>query len=207
MGYADLSAAAFDVGLELNNPAHAAQVQRLAELDDDVALMIDQETGRSFGGVAAPTVRAVPLPPRTYCDILSLPFAVRSVTSIAFVGDQEETLSPGDWALIYPTEQSGDYHAIQRIDGGWFPSAYGSRTACNVTAIWSDTPDGQPVPALVVRAATFILKEEYVLRAANANAEVGVSDGLVVNPRNPWKYKIVQDMVKKYGTAKSRASF
>lgn len=207
MGYADLSAAAFDLGLELNNPAHAGAVQRMAQLDDDVALMIDQKTGRSFGGTAAASVRSIALPPRSYCDILSLPYAVRSVTGIAFVGDQAETLDVGDWALIYPTEQSGDYHAIQRIDGGWFPSSYGSRTTCNVTAIWSDTPDGLPVPDLVVRAATFILAEEYRLRASSPTGEIGVSDGLVVSARNPWKYEIVKQMLDKYGAAKSRASF
>jgi hypothetical protein len=206
MGYADLRAAAFDLGLQIDDASYALDVARLAQLDEDVALMIDQRTGRSFGGAAVAQVRTVPLPPRPGFSILSLPYAVRSVTGVELVGDGAETLDTDDWALVIPTEQSGDYHGIQRLNGYWPASCYG-RTSCEITAVWSDSPDGTQVPDLVVRAATFILCEEYRLRRASPSGEIGLSDGLVVSARNPWKYEIVKSMLSKYGTAKSKAGF
>lgn len=207
MGYANLEAAAQDLGLSFDDPNHANELARLAEIDDTVAAQIDQRFGRSFGGVAVESTRFVPLPSRPGFTWLSLPRAIRSVSAIDIAGDYAATLALTDWVLANPTEQSGDYHAVQRIDGGTWPSGVDGRSTVAITGLWSDQADGETVPDLVQAAATFIVVEEYKLRRSNENGEIGLSDGMTVRARNPWKFQVVQDAQAAYGAAKSRAMY
>ena len=59
MGYADLEACQVQLGLSETDTDHNALIGRLAQVDDEVARMIDLKTGRSFGGTAAPLARQV----------------------------------------------------------------------------------------------------------------------------------------------------
>lgn len=207
MGYADLDAAAQDLGLRMDEAVDGGYIARLAQLDDTVSAMLDEKIGRSFGGVAAPATRSIPLPPRSGFAVLSLPFPVRSVTAISIAGDGAIALGLNDWVLANPVERTGDYHAIQRIDGGTWPSRESGRSSVSVTGIWSDANTGDPIPVDIIEAATFLLVEEFRLRRASPTGEIGVSDGLAIPARNPWNFEIVKAAVRKYGPAKSRASY
>lgn len=167
--------------------------------------MIDLKTGRSFGGSAASIARQVALPPSPWNRVLTLPFAVRSLTAIVLAGPVAETLTPSDWALCMGTELTGDYHAIERIDGGAWPMrGYGQ--TCVVTGVWSDQPDGQPVPPEIVAAATFLVCDEWRLRESSPAGEIG-ADGLAVRPRNPWNFQVVKVAIDRYRVATSMAGF
>lgn len=204
MGYADLYGCMAQLGLSETDTDHNALIGRLAQVDDEVARMIDLKTGRSFGGTAAPLARQVPLPPSPWCRVLSLPFAVRSVSAIALAGPVAETLTSDDWALCLGTEMTGDYHGIERIDGGWPVRGYGQ--TCTVTGVWSDQADGQDVPPEIVAAATFLTCDEWRLRESSPSGEIG-ADGLTIRPRNPWNYQIVKLAIDRYSVATSMAGF
>lgn len=207
MGYANLNAAAQDLGLSINDPIDADRIGRLAQLDDTVSAMLDEKIGRSFGGTSTPVARVIQLPPRSGFGILTLPFPIRSVTSIVLTGDYPYTFGVLDYVLTMPVERTGDYHGIQRIDGGYWPGRDDGRSTLTITGVWSDLDTGDPVPVEIIEAATFVLVEEFRLRRASPNGEVGVSDGLVIQSRNPWNFEIVKVAMRKYGAAKSRASF
>ena len=205
MGYADIDACMAQLGLSETNPDDNERIGRLAQVDDEVAGMIDMRTGRSFGGTATPAARTVPHPVSAWQRVLTLGRPVRSVTAIALAGPYAETLAPGDWALCMGTEETGDWHAIERIDGGSWPSrGYGQ--TCTVTGVWSDLPDGQPVPDEIIAAATFLTCDEWRLRESSPNGELG-ADGLAIRPRNPWNYQVVKLAIDKYAVAKSMAGF
>lgn len=205
VGYADLDAATVQLGLSATDPDHNALIGRLAQVDDEVSRLIDLKTGRSFGGNAGSLARQVPPPPSPWNRILSLPFAVRSVTAIELAGPVVETLAPGDWALCIGTELTGDYHGIERIDGGVWPVA-GYGQIVTVTGLWSDQADGQPVPPEIVAAATFLACDEWRLRESSPSGEIG-ADGLTIRPRNPWNYQIVKLAIDRYRVATSQAGF
>ena len=205
MGYSDLDAAMVQLGLSESNPDDNARIGRLAQVDDEVSRLIDLKTGRSFGGTATPAARQVALPPTPWNRVLTLGRAIRSVSAIALTGPVTETLAPSDWMLCMGTEETGDWHAIERIDGGVWP-ARGWGQVCTVTGLWSDQADGQPVPPEIVAAATFLACDEYRLRESSPTGEIG-ADGLAIRPRNPWNFQVVKLAVDTYAVAKSRAGF
>lgn len=205
MGYSDLDAAMAQLDLSETDPDHNALIGRLAQVDDEVSRLIDLKTGRSFGGTASPLARQVALPPSPWNRVLSLPFSVRSVAAIALAGPVAETLDEEDWALCLGTKFTGDYHGIERIDGGVWPvRGYGQ--TCTVTGIWSDQSDGQTVPAEIVAAATFLTCDEWRLRESSPTGEIG-ADGLTIRPRNPWNFSVVKLAIDRYSVAQSMAGF
>ena len=179
------------------------QIGRLAQLDDEIARLIDLKCGRSFGGAVVPVARVVPLPPSPGNRVLILPVALRAVSSIVITGDGAETILPTDYVLTYGTELTGDYHAIRRLDGTW-PMNDG-RSTLTVTGNWSQDPSGD-VPDEIVAAATFLVTEEWRLRASSPAGEIG-PDGMSVRPRNPWNYEIVKTAICHYSVALSVAGF
>jgi hypothetical protein len=208
VGYADLDAAAYDLGLSVDNPDDAREIARLAQLDDAVSSQLDGKIGRSFGGTATATARVIALPPRRGFAILSLPFAVRSVESISIAGDGAVDLTADDYVLTNPVERTGDYHAIV-LTGGTWPSRESGRSTLTITAIWSDANTGDPVPDDVIEAATFLLVEEFKLRrngGGDGRISVGGDDEGIF-PRNPWNFETVKSVIRRYGAARSRASF
>lgn len=205
MGYANLPAAMAQLGLSETDPDHNELIGRLAQVDDEVSRMIDLKTGRSFGGTLASVARQVPLPHTAWNRVLVLPYAVRAVSVIALTGPYAETLAPTDWALCMGTEQTSDYHAVERIDGGTWPMrGYGQ--VCTVTGNWSDLSDGQVVPDEIIAAATFLTCDEWRLRESSPSGEIG-ADGLTIRPRNPWNYQVVKLAIDRYAVARSGAEF
>lgn len=205
MGYADLDSAIAQLGLSETDTDHNLLIGRLAQVDDEVSRMIDLKTGRSFGGTASAVARQIPLPHSSGNRILTLPYAVRSVSAIALAGPWVETLTVADWALCMGTELTGDYHAIERIDGGTWPCrGYGQ--TCTVTGNWSDQSDGADVPDEIIAAATFLVCDEWRLRESSPSGEIG-ADGLTIRPRNPWAYQIVKLAIDRYSVAQSMAGF
>ena len=205
MGYAALDQAAIDCGLDSNDPDDADKLARLAQLDDDIARLIDLKTGRSFGGTPSSAARVVSLPPSCGQTVLVLPFAIRSVASVVITGDWAETLDATDYALTFGTEATGDYHGIRRIDGGIWPDRYGN-SVLTVTGLWSDRSDGQSVPDEIVAAATFVLTEEWKLRQTSPAGEIG-PDGMTTRARNPWGFELVKTAIDRYRVAVSMAGF
>ena len=205
MGYADLDSAIAQLGLSETDTDHNLLIGRLAQVDDEVSRMIDLKTGRSFGGTASAVARQIPLPHSSGNRILTLPYAVRSVSAIALAGPWVETLTSVDWALCMGTELTGDYHAIERIDHGtWPPRGYGQ--TCTITGNWSDQSDGADVPDEIIAAATFLVCDEWRLRESSPSGEIG-ADGLTIRPRNPWNFQIVKLAIDRYSVAQSMAGF
>lgn len=202
MGYANLQAAIQDIGLTVG--VQDAEIGRLAQLDDEIATLIDLKCGRSFGGTAAAAARVVALPPSWGHVTLVLPFAIRSIDSIVITGDYAETLSPTDYVLAIGTELTGDYHAIKRVDGYAWPMNTG-RSTLTITGDWSNTASGD-VPDAIVAAATFLVVEEWRLRASSPAGEIG-PDGMTIRPRNPWKLETVKTAIDHYSVALSMAGF
>ncbi len=202
MGYADLQAAITDTGLIEGQQDD--QIGRLAQLDDEIARLIDLKCGRTFGGTATAAARVVALPPSSGNTVLVLPFSIRAITSIVITGDAAETLDPTDYVLTFGTELTGDYHGIRRVDGYAWPANTG-RSVLTITGNWSNDPSGS-VPDEIVAAATFLVVEEWRLRAASPSGEIG-PDGITVRPRNPWIFEIVKTALNHYGAALSMAGF
>ena len=206
MGYADLDAAMHDIGLDAGNADDGDAIGRLAQLDDDISRTIDLKCGRLFGGTADDeAARVIPLPVSSGNRILLLPFAVRSVDSIVFTGDYADTLGADDYVLTLGTELTGDYHGIRLIDGSDWPMNTG-RTTLTITGLWSMDAVGGAVPDEIRAAATFLVVEEWRLRASSPAGEIG-PDGMMVRPRNPWNFEIVKTALDHYSVAQSMASF
>jgi hypothetical protein len=202
VGYADLQAAITDTGLIEGEQDE--QIGRLAQLDDEIATLIDLKCGRSFGGTVTAAARVVNLPPSWGNAVLVLPFSVRAITSIVITGDYAETLDPTDYVLTFGTELTGDYHGIRRVDGYAWPANTG-RSVLTITGDWSNAASGD-VPDAIVAAATFLVVEEWRLRASSPAGEIG-PDGMTVRPRNPWNFEIVRTALAHYGAALSMAGF
>ena len=205
MGYANLDSAMHDIGLSDASADDADSIGRLAQLDDEIARLIDLKTGRTFGGTAAPTARVISLPKSYGNGLLVLPFPIRSATSIVITGDAERTYATDEYTLTMATELTGDYHAIRLIDGSAWPMDNG-RSTLTITGQWSfDTPGGG-VPDEIIAAATFLVVEEWRLRQSSPAGEIG-PDGISIMPRNPWAFEIVKTALDHYGAALSMASF
>jgi hypothetical protein len=202
VGYCDLQAAITDIGLIEGEQDE--QIGRLAQLDDEIATLIDLKCGRSFGGTVTAAARVVNLPPSWGNTVLVLPFSVRAITSIVITGDYAETLDPTDYVLTFGTELTGDYHGIRRVDGYAWPANTG-RSVLTITGDWSNAASGD-VPDAIVAAATFLVVEEWRLRASSPAGEIG-PDGMTVRPRNPWNFEIVKTALAHYGAALSMAGF
>ena len=195
-----------DIGLDAGNADDGDAIGRLAQLDDDISRTIDLKCGRSFGGTADDEVaRVITLPVSGGNTILVLPYAIRSVSSIAFTGDHVETLAADEYVLTLGTELTGDYHGIRMIHGGLWPANTG-RTTLTITGQWSMDAVGGTIPDEIRAAATFLVVEEWRLRASSPAGEIG-PDGMMVRPRNPWGFEIVKTALDHYSVAQSMAGF
>jgi len=204
VGYANLDAAMHDIGLSDTSADDADAIGRLAQLDDEIARMIDLKTGRTFGGTAADADRVILLP-RSYGNrMLVLPFPIRAVTSVVVTGDAARVYATTDYTLALPTELTGDYHGLWLLESTW--PANDGRSTLTITGEWSDHAPGGAVPDEIIAAATFLVVEEWRLRQSSPAGEIG-PDGMTIMPRNPWRFEVVKTAIDHYGAALSMASF
>lgn len=184
---------------------------RLTELQEVVSLLIEEKTGRVFGGTATATARTIDGPPAGRGVVLALPCPVRSVTSVAIVGAISETLTAydtgtgdGDYLLWNPGRQ-GDYHALRRVNGGQWPAGDGL-TRITITAVWSDTASGGSVPDDITYMANYIISELFKAEQASPAGFTG-PDGATVPIRNPWNQDLVKTTIRKYASARRIVGF
>ena len=212
-GYADLESAKAQLSLNDDEDADAADLAMLAGIDAEVSRTIELKTGRRWGGTAVPTARTVDGPAgwEGVSNVLLLPSAIRSVTSVAIAGLDPEDLTAydpatgdGDWVLWHQTD-GGDYLAINRVQNGAWPLANGTNRV-TVTGIWSDELDGETVPQEIVDAVTFVVVETFRQRKSSPTGEIG-PEGFTIRPRNPWGYQVVVEAIKRYGAAQPVVSF
>lgn len=204
-GYSDLASCKVQLSLADAEADDASDIDLLEAIDEEISRTLELKCGRVFGGVAAATAKTIDGAEAGYSDILLLPVPVRSVTTVGIVGDSAESLSSGDYVLWMPTRETGDYFALKRIDGGYWPRRSGINRV-TVTAVWSDTAAGGTVPAEIVDAATFITVETFRQRKSSPTGEIG-PDGLTFRPRNPWGFTVVTEAINRYKVAKARVSF
>jgi hypothetical protein len=169
---------------------------RLTELRKVVSLALEEKTGRVFGGSAVATARTVDGPPAAPSDVLLLPAPVRSVASVAFVGDAPQTLPSTDYVL-WNVGRTGDAHALLRIANGWWPARDGVNRIV-VTGVWSDEAPGGAVPDDVTYVANYLIAELFKAEQASPAGFTG-PDGATVPIRDPWKNELVKTVVGKYG--------
>lgn len=202
--YVDLTSAKVQLNLSDAVDGDDADIAYLSEIDTEVSRTFELKTGRIFGGTATATAKTVDGSP-SVSDVLMLPVPVRSVTSVAIVGDLAETLTSADYVLWMPTRDTGDYMALRRIDGGRWPRKSGINRV-TITAVWSDTAAGGSVPQEVIDAVTFIAVETFRQRKSSPTGEIG-ADGFTFRPRNPWNFENVKEAINRYKVAKVPVSF
>lgn len=213
MGYADLASAKAQLSLDDSSDDDAADIAVLIAIDAEVSRTLELKTGRQWGGTATPSARMFDGPPAGCpgSDVLLLPAPLRSVTSIAIVGPEAQTLTAydpvtgiGDYQLTHIT-RGGDALAVRWVQGGWWPVSPGL-SRVTVTGIWSDDPSGDDPPQEVVDAMTFVVVETFRQRKSSPTGEIG-PDGFTIRPRNPWGFEVVKEVLKRYGAAQPVVSF
>jgi hypothetical protein len=170
MGYADLDAAKLDLGVALTEPEQA----RLAQLDAALSAEFDRRTGRRFGGEAvAPSSRTVQ---GRYSDLLILPVPIVSIASVSFADwTMEPSYRP---ALI---GEDGAARGIELLTGGSYWAG-----PVEVSGVWADDA-GEPVPADVRAAVTYLVVAFWQRRKESPEGFVG-PEGLQAPRRfDPWK--------------------
>lgn len=202
--YTDLVRAKLELGLSDAVDGDDDDITLLGEIDVEISRLFELKCGRVWGGSGSATAKTVDGAAAGWSDVLMLPVPARSITSVAIVGDSPETLASDDWVLWLGTRE-GDYKAIKRIDGGWFPRRNGIDRV-TVTGVWSDTASGVSVPAEIQDACTFVVVETFRQRKSSPSGELG-PDGLTIRPRNPWNYQNVIEAIDKYKAARPRVSF
>lgn len=200
MGMADLTKAKLMLELSDAEDADDNDIVLLGEIDDEMSRLFELKTGRVWGGTATPTTKTVDGPAAGWSNILVLPEPVRSVTTVVIVGNASETLASDDWVLWHGTRE-GDYHAIKRIDGGWFPRRNGLDRV-QVTGVWSDTASGSAAPAEIVDAVTFVVQTEFLRRKADPTTGQLGPDGVEITPGDPWTHPTVTEAIKKHAAAR-----
>jgi hypothetical protein len=177
---------------------------RLAALQEVVSLLIEEKTGRVFGGTATPTARTIEGPRGAPWDILLLPSPIRSVTSVAIVGSDPVTLDAGDYVLWNVSPQ-GDAFQLRRVANGYWPIRNGVDRIV-VTGVWSDTASGGTVPADIDYIANYIIAERFKSEKASPAGFTG-PDGATVPVKDPWRDGMVKAVVEKYAGAKRAVTF
>lgn len=212
MRYADEATVLAQLHLSTEVPEDEAAITRVRNLEAQLCLTFDEKTGTSFGETPAPETRAFgigsftasppsfgalmpidySLPERT--PRLITPVAVRSVNAIEEGGewdgsgwDDATVLTSTEYLLVHQTPQG--FYGIDRLGGSW-----GGHV--RVTGVWSDQPT-LDVPIDITGAMNFIVSETYRMQHASPADEIG-PDGMMVRPRNPWKYEQVVEAINRH---------
>src|SRR4029434_1313014 len=118
MAYCDLDAAMRQLDLDPANPDDADDITFLAGIDEEISRTIELKTGRKWGGTATPSERTLNHVTSSYGNILLLHTPVRSVTSVAILGDNPETLLATDYKP-WMVSGAGDAFALLHTTGTW----------------------------------------------------------------------------------------
>lgn len=194
-----------------------AAIDRVTALEEGLCLTMDQKLGRSFGTAPVAETRSVVVGPMTGygwsgplwpMDLSSftssgsprliLDVPLRSVTGIETGGtwngtgwDDGETLTADQYRITNQTNQG--FYAIDLVSGTW-------GGVVRITGIWGDQ-DTEDVPADIREAMTFVVAETYRMQQASPADQIG-PDGMIVNPRNPWKYEFVVQAIDRHQLVK-----
>jgi hypothetical protein len=184
---------------------------RLALLQSAVTLLFDQKIGRSFGGTATPTARTFDAGLDCSDPTLFLPEPARSISAVAIVGTNPQTLTLydpttklGDY-LPWHVTREGDILAIRIVQNAYWPARTGY-DRITVTAVWSDTDNGGGIPDDLNYAANYVISEVFKAEQASPAGFTG-PDGATVPVRDPWKNPMVVGTIAKYGGARRIVSF
>jgi hypothetical protein len=208
--YADLDSAKAQLSLDddLDNEADIALLSAIAS---EVSRILELKTGRVWGGTATPTARTFDAGLDCSDPTLFLPEPARSISAVAIVGTNPQTLTLydpttklGDY-LPWHTTRTGDILAIRIVQNAYWPARTGY-DRITVTAVWSNTAGGDATPQEIVDAATFATVETFRQRKSSPTGEIG-PDGFTIRPRNPWAFTVVTEAVAKYMAAKPVVSF
>lgn len=194
MTYANRADVLHHLKLDPGNPEHAEQIERVERLENGIAAVIEEKTGRVFGLTPLPETRVVIGSARS--PRLVLHAGVRSVETVEVDGTwdgaawQDGTvLEPDTWVLA-AVDRDGVAWAMDRIDGGGWP------TSVRITAVWGDQ-EVEAIPDDIREAATFLTVDEYRTREGSPTGVAG-PDGMVVHTRNPWTFELVRTAIARH---------
>lgn len=200
MGYADIAMCMAQLHLSEGNEDDASDIALLHECDDAVSVQFEARAGydTTLSPIwgedveAEPTLRTID-GSSVATDILELPIPVRSIESIAIVGESPETIDSDQW-ILWNVDTRGNALTVRRIDGYGWPLRDG-RTRVTVTAVWSDGAIGGAPPDIVISACTFITVDEYLMRKTSPSGQIG-PEGFTLRPRNPWNFDLVKTAIE-----------
>lgn len=198
------------------NTADPDVLQDLENLEQGIALAIDEATNRTFGTAAAQETRDLAYARDTsawYYDRVVLdnglifftdtlfrvdgglpvpyvsPYGMRNVTAVAIDGTWNGTSWDDE-----TTYTSDEWRLVFVRTDGWAHGIQTPRTdygSLRVTAEWEDRSSSATVPADIREAATFILADEWRTRYSSPNGEIG-PPGLTTYLRNVWEHPSVK---------------
>lgn len=191
----------------------------LDNLEEGVALALDERCNRTFGEAPAQETREISYAIGTYPsygeaytitdsglvfwldgwihpNVLPYvtPAGMRNVTAVSVNGDWDGTVWDDPETVL-----AEDYRLVYRDLKGWshgilLPAfGYGS---VRVTAEWEDQSWSATVPADIREAATFLTADQWRILHQSPHGEIG-PPGLAVFLRNTWEYEIVKSAIRR----------
>ncbi len=174
-----------DVGSVFN----ADQDARLVALQTAVSLLIEHETGRTFGTGA--TTESVVVTAPGVSPVLVLPKGLRTITTITREGSWTGTAYTGGTSVlgtIYrktAIARTGEALSLTTIDGSYWVGIY------TIVGTWEDTDGDALVPDDITYVANYLMAERFKVEQASPAGFSG-PDGAIVPIRNMMKDPIVK---------------
>jgi hypothetical protein len=171
-GYADLEEAKRQLKLSDTNPAHAARIADLADLDEAISRLFDRLTGATFDATPGATTRTYEGRPGFAVLVLDVP--VKSVAAVEAGGTWDgaawtgaEAVAADGWRY-WQVDKLGRALGLLRLGGVW-------PAPVRVTGTWADDL-GEGVPAPVVSAVTDAVVKETRRRAAAPGGTLNIEE-------------------------------
>ncbi len=163
---------------------------RLVALQRAVSLLIEHETGRTFGTAQPPEARTFDLP---YSDMLIMDPSAKDVTLVVAGGVAVDSTF---WELKH-IDKEGWAYGLRRRDGWSWRGA--TVTEATVTARWADQDADAAAPDDVTYVANYLIAERFKVEQASPAGFTG-PEGQVIPIRNVMKDPIVAGVLCKYRT-------
>jgi hypothetical protein len=166
---------------------------RLTAIQAAVSAAIEDDTGRSFGAVAADETV---LMWGADSDVLILPRPLRTITTLTVGGTVEGgTMTGGtvygdDLYIHEIVDRNGLIYAL-RLTSGW---TWGEGTPITITGDFAGTDDDADVPDDLTYAANRLIAETFKAE----NLPIVTLDGEIVPRRNPWTDPIIKAVLTRY---------